>query len=303
MRVAVLGGTVFVGRAIVEVLVAAGHDVTVVHRGEHEPDPASGYPDVAHVHADRAALPRLDCEAVVDCLATTGADTERVLSALPDVPLVMLSSCDVYPMLHALRAGTVECDAPITEATPVRSERFPYRGLIEGMDDYEKLDCEPQYLERGGVVLRLPFVTGPHDYQRRESFVLRHIAAGSPTIALGAGGTAISRVHVADVGTAVHAVLRNDVRGEVFVLGDAPSSDGRAWADEIVAAAGAPLDVVTVADDEVPEDAWWTQRHPQQLLVSPAKAMSMLDWRPTPWREAVRTSVEWHLRHPPATPD
>jgi len=300
VRVAVLGGTVFVGRAVVEALVAACHDVTVVHRGVHEPAAGSGYPDVEHVHADRSAIPPLDCDAVVDCLATTAADTERVLAALPDVPLVMLSSCDVYPMLGALLRGTQDCDVPIDEDTPVRAERYPYRGVYDGMDDYDKLDCEPQYLERGGVVLRLPFITGPHDPQRREELVLSRIRAGETRMEIGAANTVITRLLARDVGTAVDAVLRAGVEREVFVLGDHPSATVRQLCEEIVRAAGSTMELVTTADESsLPEDVLLTKTHQQHLLVSPAKAMRLLDWRPTPWREAVHTSVAWHLAHPP----
>ena len=42
MRVAVIGGTGFIGRAIVAELEAAGHAVLVVHRGERESDSESG---------------------------------------------------------------------------------------------------------------------------------------------------------------------------------------------------------------------------------------------------------------------
>jgi nucleoside-diphosphate-sugar epimerase len=38
MRVLVLGGTRFIGLALVEELLGAGHTVAIVHRGEHEPD-------------------------------------------------------------------------------------------------------------------------------------------------------------------------------------------------------------------------------------------------------------------------
>ena len=37
MRVMVLGGTRFIGAAVVEELHANGHELLVVHRGEHEP--------------------------------------------------------------------------------------------------------------------------------------------------------------------------------------------------------------------------------------------------------------------------
>jgi nucleoside-diphosphate-sugar epimerase len=296
MKVAVLGGTIFVGRGVVEALVAAGHDVTVVHRGEHEP--GDGFPDVEHVHADRADLPAIVADAVVDCRAVTRADTEAVLARLPDVPLVALSSVDVYPALAGLQSGVVTCDVPIDESTPVRTERYPYRGVIPGMEDYEKLDCEPLYLDRGGVVLRLPFVVGPHDYQRREDFVLRRIRAGRERLPIGGGNLLASRVHVADVGAAVVAAL--GVEREVFVLGEHPTSTVRDWCQAIIEAAGSSMQLATVPDDVLPEDLGLTATHQQHLLVSPAKAMAMLGWRPMPWRDAVCSSVEWHLANPPA---
>ncbi len=298
MKVAVLGGTIFVGRAVVDALVAAGHDVAVVHRGEHEP--GEGFPDVEHVHADRADLPRIEADAVVDCRALSAADVDAVLAKVPDVPLVVLSSVDVYPALKGLNTGTVECDVPIDESTPVRTERFPYRGLIPGMDDYEKLDCEERYLARGGVVLRLPFVTGPYDYQRREELVLRRVRAGRDRMPIGAGNLLASHVAVGDVGTACVAALAAGVSDEVFLLAEHPTPTTRQWIEAIVAAAGSSMELVTVPDDELPEDLGLTGTFQQHLLVSPAKAMRMLDWTPTPWRDAVRASVEWHLAHPPA---
>ncbi len=50
MDLLIIGGTHFVGRAIVEDAVARGHGVTVFHRGPAEPE---GFPDVEHVHGDR----------------------------------------------------------------------------------------------------------------------------------------------------------------------------------------------------------------------------------------------------------
>jgi nucleoside-diphosphate-sugar epimerase len=71
MRIAILGGTRFIGRAVLEQLAGEGHELLVVHRGEHEP---AGLTEVEHAHVDRndgtalaAALKPFEPEALVDC--------------------------------------------------------------------------------------------------------------------------------------------------------------------------------------------------------------------------------------------
>ena len=83
MRVLILGGTRFIGRRIAADLVARGDDVTVVHRGQTEPDQPDG---CTHLHADRAEFGQvaqqvraLRPDAVIDTLAMSKADADAVL--------------------------------------------------------------------------------------------------------------------------------------------------------------------------------------------------------------------------------
>src|SRR4029453_9461793 len=99
MRGMVLGGTRFIGAAVVEELVAHGHELLVVHRGEHELADRSG---ADHLHADRRDLPHLrgpvdefDPEALVDVCAWSAADAETALAVVgDDVRLLLVSSMD-----------------------------------------------------------------------------------------------------------------------------------------------------------------------------------------------------------------
>jgi len=59
MRVLVLGGTRFIGPPAVRRIVAAGHEVTLFHRGPSHPQLPS---DVRCVHGDRQALAAVSAE-------------------------------------------------------------------------------------------------------------------------------------------------------------------------------------------------------------------------------------------------
>ena len=66
-------------------------------------------------------------DAVVDTCAMTAAGVEAVLPHLPDVPLVVLSSCDVYEAYDVfrlgLRQGRGEIAVPLTEESATRRKR------------------------------------------------------------------------------------------------------------------------------------------------------------------------------------
>jgi nucleoside-diphosphate-sugar epimerase len=253
MRVVVLGGTLFIGRRVVERLVSRGDEVLVVHRGITEP---AGWVDCAHLHAPRAEfaavageVARFGPAAVVDCAALTEADVTAVLPHLPDAQLVVLSSMDVYRAYERFRAREVAEPVPLTEQSAVRAGRFPYRGAGVGEDDYDKLLVEPAYLARGGTALRLGFVYGEHDPQRREEFVLRRLRAGRRRIPFGTGNVLLSRLYVDDAASAVLAALGNPAAaGEIFNVGEALSRTVRGWATQILAAASGAAELVRVPD-------------------------------------------------------
>lgn len=303
MRVAVLGGTRFIGRAITLELARAGHDVAVFHRGTTEPAELG---DVEHVHVDRAELASVadrlqDVDAVVDTFAFTAGNTTPVLDALPDGPrLLVLSSMDVYQAYGSLHAGTVSELVPDDETGPVRSERYPYRGQIPGMDDYEKLDVEELYLERDATVCRLPMVYGEHDGQRREWFILRRVHAGRKRIPIGAGTWLSTRGYVGDMATGVRLALEStDAAGEIFNLGERRSPTVALWAQMILDAAGSDAELVRVPDTALPEDLELTTAIAQHLVCDSSKARRMLGWDETDPTDALRRSVAWHLANPP----
>ncbi|HEY5990758.1 MAG TPA: NAD-dependent epimerase/dehydratase family protein [Streptosporangiaceae bacterium] len=308
MRVVVLGGTQFIGRRITEALVGRGSDVTVIHRGETEP---ADWVDCRHLHGDRkdfasiaGQVRALRPDAVIDTCALSRADAGAVLPHLPETRLVLLSSMDVYRAYELLLAGTEGEPLPLTEESPVRSGRYPYQDRDESLRDYEKLDVEPNYLQRGGTVLRLAMIYGEHDPQRREEFILRRVRAGRRQIPVGAGSWLWTRCYVGDVATATLATLETPrAVGQIFNVGEPSTSSMLGWVRRILSAAGHEAALIPAPDASLPPDLWPTRNHSQHLLVDSRKARELLNWSPSDQAVSTTTSVRWHLAHPPASED
>jgi nucleoside-diphosphate-sugar epimerase len=309
VNVVVIGGTRFVGRAIVEDLAAAGHNLLLVHRGTLEPD---GMPDAVHLHTERKdllahkkELAAFKPDAAIDCRALTRADAETAIAALPaGIRLVVISSVDVYRAFGALNDDRETDPVPIDEDSPVRPNRYPYKGLMEGMDDYDKLDVEDSYLARGGTSLRLPMVYGERDYQRREEFILRRVRAERTRIPVGAGTWLACRGYVRDLARGARLTLESSAAaGEVMNLCEDRTYSIGMWSRMILDAAGSNAELVRVADEVLPGDLKETGTMTQHIAASAHKARAMLGWTTTDPLETLRTTVAWHLANPPAGED
>ncbi len=171
MRLLVIGGTVFVGRAVVEAALARGDDVTVFHRGRHGRDLFDG---VETILGDRTTdLDRLggrEWDVVVD---TCGFRPEHVRASARAVAAdryVFVSTAGVYrdwphrpvPDEHAPRHEGDEEDYSVLKAACERAldEELPGRvvhvrpGIIVG--PHENIGRLPVWLERmarGGRVV------------------------------------------------------------------------------------------------------------------------------------------------------
>jgi nucleoside-diphosphate-sugar epimerase len=299
LRIIVLGGTRFVGRAICSELTSRGHELLLVHRGRTEPEDLA---PAQHLHTDRASWPSqserlaaFGAEAAVDVSALNGSGAASALRALPpELRLVAISSGDVYRAYQSLHTGTQTDPVPLSEQSPLRRVRH-----IDS-PNWENLEIEEHYLTAGATVLRLGAVYGEWDYQHRFEFVLRRVRAGRRQLPIGPGTFLFSRIYVRDVATAVAAVLeRDDLAGEIFNIAESTTSAYRLFAEQIIAAADGELELVSVPEETLPEELKITGSVSQHLLLDASKARRVLQWKHRDPQEALRQSVGWHLDNPP----
>ena len=255
MRVAVIGGTGFIGHHVTRWLVQAGADVTAIHRGQtpvRAPGVLSLRADRKHTSTLATALTTVAPAVVVDMTAYTGEDMEGLLTALPPslTRLVVISSGDVYWTYAAFLglSSARPTAAPVDEQAPLRDQLYPYRARASGPEDllygYEKIVVEQlaQSLAKVPVtILRLPMVYGPHDLHKRVGGYLDRLRASGRTLRLNAAEAAwrCTRGYVEDVAWAIRlAALEARAAGETFNVGEDEVLTELDWVRAIALAAG-----------------------------------------------------------------
>ncbi|MFF4354507.1 SDR family oxidoreductase [Streptomyces sp. NPDC001530] len=195
MRLLMLGGTEFVGRAAVEAALGRGWDVTVFHRGRHEP-PAG----VRSLLGDRtvpdglAALADGEWDVVVDTWSAAPRavrDTARLLAGRVR-RYVYVSSCSVYAWAPV--AGYAE-DAPLVEGAAAGAEQTDYARDKRG-GELAALDA---FGAEGALLVRSGLILGPYENIGRLPWWLNRIARGGPVLAPGPRDLPLQYVDVRDL--------------------------------------------------------------------------------------------------------
>lgn len=240
MKVIVFGGTRFMGVHAVARLAAAGHEVSVVHRGSARPPAVPGLGEVIGDRDDADTLARVaatDPEAVVDFSAYREAQTVSALEALPGVRRWVHCS-----------TGAVYRPAPVF---PWREEGPLGPWPLWGGYGVEKLGCERRLREdaarrgRVAVALRPPYVLGPGNYAPREEFVLNRILDGEPVLVPGDGKALLHMVSARDAGAAFAAAVDAPLEPGFHPvnLASPDACSGRGFIDLCASVAGRPADV------------------------------------------------------------
>jgi 2'-hydroxyisoflavone reductase len=198
MRLLVLGGTVFLGRATVEAALAAGHEVTLLNRGRTNP---ALFPDAERLRADLAGdldvLIGRSWDAVIDLDPTQlPRHSRRRAELLSNLVrhYVFVSSISVY----AVPSRPPDESSPVHDPPEPEPEEFvleQYSGLKVGS---ERAVLET-FADRCAVV-RPGLIAGPHDPTDRFTYWPRRLAEGGDVLAPGSPGAAVQLVDVRDLG-------------------------------------------------------------------------------------------------------
>ncbi|MFC4564870.1 NAD-dependent epimerase/dehydratase family protein [Nocardiopsis mangrovi] len=193
MRLLILGGTEFVGRAIADEALGRGWEVAVFHRGRHPAPP--GVTDLIGdrtAPGGRAALARGTWDAVVDTWAGAPRavrETARLLAGRAG-HYVYVSSRSVYAA--PAPAGLAE-DGPLVDGAPGDGDADYARAKRGG-----ELAAAESFADRA-LLVRAGLILGPGENIGRLPWWLRRIARGGPVLAPGPRGLALQYIDARDL--------------------------------------------------------------------------------------------------------
>jgi len=247
VRILVLGGTSFVGRAIVDDALSAGADVTLFSRGKTGPEL---FPELTRLVGDRdagdyAALRSGSWDAAVDVSGYLPRHVGQAMDALGDRVgrYLFISSHAVYRL--DVGPGATE-DAP--RRPPVRN--------VERTDDLDdetygpsKVACEDDVIARYGersTIVRPGKVAGPRDPSDMFTYWVRRASRGGRVALPGDPRQPIQVIDSRDLARLVVRLLTDDRHGPFHAVGPAEPVTLGGLIETCAQAAGTAVEIVPV---------------------------------------------------------
>jgi nucleoside-diphosphate-sugar epimerase len=239
VRLLVLGGTKFLGRAAVEAALARGHEVTLFNRGETNPEL---FPEAEKLRGDRDG----------DLAALEGREWDGVLDPSGFVPRVVRASAELLrgSVGHYVfvSSGSVYAEP----YTPGYDENAPTVELEDPnsedvMKDYGALkaaceDVVSEVFPDGHTNARAGLIVGPHDPSGRFPYWPLRIAAGGEALAPAPPERLVQFIDARDLGAWLVTACEEGIAGtfnatgEPQPLGDVlaacPGDPELVWVDE-----------------------------------------------------------------------
>jgi 2'-hydroxyisoflavone reductase len=195
MRILIVGGTLFLGRHVVDAARVRGHQLTLFNRGQTA---AGLFSDLEQVHADRdggiAALGQRRFDAVIDTCGYVPRVVEQSAAYLA-------ARCDFYLFVSSISVyARFERDAdesaPLSPLTaPDAEDLQKYYGPLKAECERRVDRCFPGRAQHA----RAGFVVGPFDRIERFPYWVRRLTAGGDTLAPGDPGNPMQWIDVRDL--------------------------------------------------------------------------------------------------------
>lgn len=246
MKLLVLGGTVFLGRHVVEEALSLGHEVTMFTRGQTNPHL---FPEAEHLVGDRDG--NLD--------ALVGRSWDGVVDPSGYVPRVLRQSTELLRD-HVDRYVFVSSVSAYADASVPLNEDSPLGELADPLEeDYRseaygplKAACEQvvgEVFGERGTSVRAGLIVGPHDPTERFTYWPRRLAEGGDVLAPGDPERPVQFIDVRDLASWLVHLAEHGPGGAFNATGPAERLTMRETLERIAAAVGGDARLHWVDDE------------------------------------------------------
>lgn len=314
MKILILGGTRFIGKAIARASVQAGHQVHLFNRGQ-----SPNHSDLPTIQGDLNDLPnfkeqfqQLKPDVIVHCMALSAGDAQRAVEAFGglDCQLLVLGSADCYEAFQQLNRGKEVSDFPLTERAPLSHIRHYYNDLMpsRALAEYDKnlmtdalMAAGEQQLIRP-TVFRLPMIWGPEDYQYagRHGAIVRRIHDQQKQYVLGAAQqhSIWHFAYVDNIAAAIIHAFGLSLEQQVFNLGEPQVRSWRRWTQLYAEVSGFDFEI-EILPDELINSEYTLNSPPQHMMLETSLYRQLTGFKePVDLTSAIQANLEWGLTHP-----
>jgi nucleoside-diphosphate-sugar epimerase len=311
-RVLVIGGTLFIGRALVDELLERGDEVVIMHRGKGTPFGER----VGEIRCDRndvAAVRRALGDTRFDVVYDNVYDWERGTTAAQVTAAAIAASPDLRRYVFTSSVAAYPEGGPYDERAPLVPSDNPNAYGAQKADSERALF--ELHRQRGIPVttLRPAFIYGPHNPFDREAFFWDRLRAGRPIIVPEDGLRTMQWVHVRDVAHAAVLAATNDIAvGRAYNLASYPPITQIEFVQLLARIAGREAHLVHIPREQI-------QQAGGQLFAPPLYFGAYLDIPPitaradrarselglelTPLEEGLQETYRWYEQQQRPQPD
>jgi 2'-hydroxyisoflavone reductase len=272
MKLLIIGGTVFLGKHLVEAALASGHEVKMFNRGVHDD---GLFLEVERLRGDRredlSALRGRRFDAVIDtCGYVPGAvrASARLLSDTVE-HYTFISSQSVYanfdvPGVDESHAVQELSDEQVREAEAIKPEgkviAVNYGEMYGGLKALCERAVEEEMPGRA-LSIRAGLIVGPGDYTDRCTYWVRRVASGGEVLAPGQPDRPVQFVDVRDLSEWLVRMAENRTAGIFNATGPARKLSMRELLEACRSASGSDASFTWVSDEFLKEAevAGWSE--------------------------------------------
>jgi nucleoside-diphosphate-sugar epimerase len=307
MKLLILGGTVFLGRAIVETALQRGHQLTLFNRGHSNP---GLFPQVENLAGERDGGLEILRGRRWDAVIDTSGYLPRLVR---DSARQLASAVDHYTFISSISVYADFSQPGMDESAPLgKLEDESVEQVTGGAYGPLKALCERAVEEEmsGRVLVARPgLIVGPHDVSDRFTYWPQRVLQGGEVLAPGRPGREIKYIDVYDLAEWILEMVENGATGTFNADGPAAPCSMENLLAACRTASSSQANFTWVSEEFLLEQQvgewiemplWVPETDPQYagfFAVSSQKAIQAgLKFRPL--IDTVRATLEWSKTRP-----